>query len=596
MKRLGLCILLAAGLSSCADEVNNASDWMVSCAGSSGTYYCMKGQLCCDDRCVDPGIYNCGGCGIECKKYETCQPIYNGNYACVCDYDLGLCSGTCCANGCTDLTTDSSNCGACGNACGENRACSLTGCVDRCPSTLSSCRDAQGNVTCVDIYNDPKNCGACGFSCPNYNNPELHLESSYCSAGVCQIVCRVGYDNADNNKDNGCEQSVSQCQNHILEPGEVCDGDNFGGKTCADFVGAGATGTPQCNDTCTGIISTSCKVPDANPTLCGNDRLDEGEVCDGTLFPANNDTCTKVLNVPSATGTLSCSSDCRTLDTSQCIFCGDGIVNGDEECDGTQLRVKTCAEYSSKYGSGNLSCAVQMCRYKLDECTSACKENVKQCATQSSPHSIVQCKSGEFSEVQKCTLTAPFCDPDTLSCVECLTTADCSSKGTNATCDVTTHTCKLPSVVSQYDAQGFEWLSKVSGTPDTSYTKVYKMSDYVSDWKFTLIATGRRDLNGLNIVINGEGIVLYTDQKPSSNITVSDLTSGLGKMTFKAKNYEKDTSASVTIAVDGGTVLDKKKISGLTDVSVDINNATAKTFVITSVGRVAIDDLAWTSK
>ena len=122
------------------------------------------------------------------------------------------------------------------------------------------------------------------------------------------------------------------------------------------------------------------------------------------------------------------------------------------------------------------------------------------------------------------------------------------------------------------------------------------MSDYVSDLKFTLIATGRRDLNGLNIVINGEGIVLYTDQKPSSNITVSDLTSGLGKMTFKAKNYEKDTSASVTIAVDGGTVLDKKKISGLTDVSVDINNATAKTFVITSVGRVAIDDLAWTSK
>ena len=122
------------------------------------------------------------------------------------------------------------------------------------------------------------------------------------------------------------------------------------------------------------------------------------------------------------------------------------------------------------------------------------------------------------------------------------------------------------------------------------------MGDYVSDVKCTLSATGRRDVSGLNIVINGEGIVLYTDQKPSSNITVSDLTSGLGKMTFKAKNYEKDTSASVTIAVDGGTVLDKKKISGLTDVSVDINNATAKTFVITSVGRVAIDDLAWTSK
>ena len=62
--------------------------------------------------------------------------------------------------------------------------------------------------------------------------------------------------------------------------------------------------------------------------VCGNGRLEVGEVCDGTDFGST--TC-QDFGHPS--GFLVCNPDCGSIDSSNCSNCGDGVATGAEECD-----------------------------------------------------------------------------------------------------------------------------------------------------------------------------------------------------------------------------------------------------------------------
>lgn len=85
---------------------------------------------------------------------------------------------------------------------------------------------------------------------------------------------------------------------------------------------------------------TSLPSPDST-SLCGNGQIDSGEFCDGekigTLFDKPLD-CTFALTVQNKTftpseGTLRCRADC-TFDVADCQpLCGNGKLDGDEECD-----------------------------------------------------------------------------------------------------------------------------------------------------------------------------------------------------------------------------------------------------------------------
>jgi len=145
------------------------------------------------------------------------------------------------------------------------------------------------------------------------------------------------------------------CGNSFIDDNEQCDGTNFGGisTSCASFSSSFESGSLVCDGSCQ--IDTSSCVERPN---CGNSFLDSGEECDGLIF-GSIDQCIDIGSYNG--GNLGCTSDCR-LDISGCIIdttsCGDGFVNGEEQCDGSDLNglSSDCVDFSSSFVGGLLSC------------------------------------------------------------------------------------------------------------------------------------------------------------------------------------------------------------------------------------------------
>lgn len=113
---------------------------------------------------------------------------------------------------------------------------------------------------------------------------------------------------------------------------------------------------------------------------CGDGVLDGNETCDGAAL--GGATCESLGYVG---GELACESNCTAYDTSGCVApsCGDGIINQDsEDCDGSDLGGETCIGLG--YEEGQLACA-QDCTYDENTCGfgglpqsgmySACEDN-----------------------------------------------------------------------------------------------------------------------------------------------------------------------------------------------------------------------------
>ena len=93
-------------------------------------------------------------------------------------------------------------------------------------------------------------------------------------------------------------------------------------------------------------------------SLCGNQRIDQGEECDGDVL--GDKTC---ASLGFARGTLVCRQ-CH-LDTSGCTACGNGVINGKEQCDGEDTGGRTCR--SLGFTGGALGCT-RKCRLTTATC------------------------------------------------------------------------------------------------------------------------------------------------------------------------------------------------------------------------------------
>ena len=142
--------------------------WPEECV--NGYCACPSGLVDCGEApwipswastCTDLGSdsSNCGSCGNACSGETVCQ----GGKCKPCPSGLAFCVGWC-----VDLATNTANCGACGNFC-MGGVCD--GGICTCQGGSTWCGSA-----CVDLATDTQNCGKCGNSCG----------ASSCVNGHCQ--------------------------------------------------------------------------------------------------------------------------------------------------------------------------------------------------------------------------------------------------------------------------------------------------------------------------------------------------------------------------------------------------------------------------
>lgn len=123
------------------------------------------------------------------------------------------------------------------------------------------------------------------------------------------------------------------------------------------------------------VLGASTDIPvipdDPNPDdpigFCGDGVIDEGEQCDGTV--GSDFACSDFGDFTG--GELRCSATCQ-IDTSMCVsttttqaVCGNGVIEPGEQCDGSDVRMQ-CTDFTG-YSGGQLSCNNQ-CQFDMTQC------------------------------------------------------------------------------------------------------------------------------------------------------------------------------------------------------------------------------------
>ena len=152
----------------------------------------------------------------------------------------------------------------------------------------------------------------------------------------------------------------TMCGNGIKEGSEQCDGPTT--ETCLSL--GYANGILSCTSNCQ-INSSLCGAP---LPKCGNDLIESGEVCDGSNVGTRS-----CQSLGYAAGSLKCSSNCLSFDTSSCSeqfpICGNGLIESGEQCDGLNIGGATCPSVLGSNYTGTLACRYNCESYYTASCT-----------------------------------------------------------------------------------------------------------------------------------------------------------------------------------------------------------------------------------
>ncbi len=258
-------------------------------------------------------------------------------------------------------------CGAAGNADAEKLLVELcNNGRDDTGNGLSDCLDpaCAGNAACG------AGAGMCGDGvqnlgevCDSFDFGNATCQNLGFSGGT--LSCSVDCQNLITSACTG-SGTLTSCGNGVLDPGETCDGLTMNGATC-ETVGNFAGGALSCRSDCAGYDTSGCS--SGNGSVCGNDALDSGEVCDGSAL--DGESC-QSLGFELG-GTLACALSCQRFDTSACqstAICGDGIRAGPESCDGADLGEATCQSLGQGFSGGRLECTPS-CAFDTTQCQQA---------------------------------------------------------------------------------------------------------------------------------------------------------------------------------------------------------------------------------
>ena len=217
---------------------------------------------------------NCGACANACAAGRRCT--------------AGACVATCnagqqvCGGACIDTRNDSLNCGACANACGSGQRCTAGACVATCSAPTSLC-----GTTCYDTQSDPAHCGSCTNAC---------TAAQFCTNGSCTSTCPSPLSICG----TSCvatQTSVSHCG----ACGTVCsDAANMTGTSCRAGGCAQGACLPGFLD-CNGTLSDGCEFKGAACTFTWISVTPDGGPADGGSFnPSVDNSGTKVVFTSSA--------------------------------------------------------------------------------------------------------------------------------------------------------------------------------------------------------------------------------------------------------------------------------------------------------
>jgi cysteine-rich repeat protein len=166
---------------------------------------------------------------------------------------------------------------------------------------------------------------------------------------------------------SGCESAF--CGDNVAEGAEPCDGNDLNGATCASIGQGFVDGDLACNGTCSGWVTTGCRAP-----VCGDGLAEGAEPCDGDDL--GTATCTTVPGGFDA-GTLACNATCDGWNTSACVeWCGNGVLNPGEVCDGTDLDGNDCTTVPGGFAEGTLACNATCGGFVTTGCVRACGNGV----------------------------------------------------------------------------------------------------------------------------------------------------------------------------------------------------------------------------
>lgn len=191
-----------------------------------------------------------------------------------------------------------------------------------------------------------------------------------------------------------------------------------------------------------GLPPNKCMNGVCQASRCGDGRITGAEDCDGSDLRSK--TCL-ALGFYQPDG-LACGSDCK-FDTKRCVGrCGDGIKNGPEQCDGTDLGHATCFA-AGFYAAPGLACKSD-CTFDTAKCGGGrcgdglinglelCDGTTFPQVAGSNPPKTVDCTAAGFQGATTGLKCSKTCRYTATSCL-CTATARCAAKTQRCECSKT---------------------------------------------------------------------------------------------------------------------------------------------------------------
>ncbi|MBT4835116.1 hypothetical protein HON86_00665 [Candidatus Woesearchaeota archaeon] len=181
-----------------------------------------------------------------------------------------------------------------------------------------------------------------GYYCTDNGDDTCEFAKDLDECPVCGDESIDGSENCDDGSNNG---EYGYCNDDCSALGPNCgDGTcDAGEETCSGCVVDCEDFQADCsiNEICAVVMGSGGLCVADESSLCGDNMIEGDEVCDGSDL--NSETCqTKGFD----SGTLSCSNDCSTFDTSDCTDeeTSDSQDTDDDDDDDEVIVPTTCAE------------------------------------------------------------------------------------------------------------------------------------------------------------------------------------------------------------------------------------------------------------